>query len=162
MCISLLGLLDKKKSRRNLPFAFAVNLVKNLVHFFHAPSVSYSVGRAFQNKILWFFFLSKWSKFIYWRFSFFSFVNFDRDLARAYGNVRESTTCKTCLTRTSFKSLSVELAKCPFLFYENQNWKRLAHKTWMHKMSAVILWNSCFTRGGERWLCILYNYNNKK
>ena len=129
MCISLLGLLDKKKSRRNLPFAFAVNLVKNLVHFFHAPSASYSVGRAFQNKILRFFFLSKWSKFLYWRFSLFSFVNFDRDLARPYGNIRESTTCKTCLTRTSFKGLSVELAKCPFLFYENQNWKRLAHKT---------------------------------
>ena len=29
LCISLLGLLDKRKSRRNLPFAFAVNLVKN-------------------------------------------------------------------------------------------------------------------------------------
>ena len=29
LCISLLGLLDEKKSRRNLPFAFAVNLVKN-------------------------------------------------------------------------------------------------------------------------------------
>ena len=28
-CIFLLGVLDKKKSRRNLPFAFAVNLVKN-------------------------------------------------------------------------------------------------------------------------------------
>ena len=29
LCISLLGLLDKRKSRRKLPFAFAVNLVKN-------------------------------------------------------------------------------------------------------------------------------------
>ena len=29
LCISLLGLLDKRISRRNLPFAFAVNLVKN-------------------------------------------------------------------------------------------------------------------------------------
>ena len=47
--------LDKKKSRRNLPFAFAVNLLKNLFHFFHALSASYSVGRAFQNKILRFF-----------------------------------------------------------------------------------------------------------
>ena len=162
MCISPLGLLDKKKSRRNLPFAFAVNVVKNLVHFFHVISASYSVGRAFQKKILWFFFLSKWSKFIYWRFSLLSSVNFDRNLARAYGNVRERTTCKTCLTRTSFKGLSVELAKCPFLFYENQNWKQFPNKTLMHKMSTVILWNSCFTRAGERWLCILYNNNNKK
>ena len=29
LCITLLDLLDKGKSRRNLPFAFAVNLVKN-------------------------------------------------------------------------------------------------------------------------------------
>ena len=29
LCMSLLGVLDEKKSRRNLPFAFAVNLVKN-------------------------------------------------------------------------------------------------------------------------------------
>ena len=28
-CIFMLGVLDKKKSRRNLPFAFAVNMVKN-------------------------------------------------------------------------------------------------------------------------------------
>ena len=51
----MLGLLDKK-SRRNLPFAFAVKLVKNLVRFFHALSASYSVERAFH---------SKRSKFIY-------------------------------------------------------------------------------------------------
>ena len=29
LCMSLLGVLDEKKSKRNLPFAFAVNLVKN-------------------------------------------------------------------------------------------------------------------------------------
>ena len=29
LCIFLLGVLDKKKSKRNLPSAFAVNLVKN-------------------------------------------------------------------------------------------------------------------------------------
>ena len=29
LCISLLGLLDKRIRRRNLPFASAVNLVKN-------------------------------------------------------------------------------------------------------------------------------------
>ena len=46
--ISLLGLLDKKKSNRNLPFAFAVNLVKTDLNFFHALSESYSVGRVFQ------------------------------------------------------------------------------------------------------------------
>ena len=34
LCIFLLGLLDKKKSNRNLPFAFAVNLIKTDVHFF--------------------------------------------------------------------------------------------------------------------------------
>ena len=54
LCIFLLGLLDKKKSNRNLPFAFAVNLIKTDVHFFHALSESYSVGRVFQ--ILRFFF----------------------------------------------------------------------------------------------------------
>ena len=49
LCIFLLGLLDKKKSNRNLPFAFAVNLIKTDVHFiFHALSESYSVGRVFQ------------------------------------------------------------------------------------------------------------------
>ena len=47
--------LDKKKSRRNLLFAFAVNLLKNLFHFFHALSASYSVGRAFQTKFFDFF-----------------------------------------------------------------------------------------------------------
>ena len=29
LCMSLLGVLNEKKSRRNLPFAFAVNLVEN-------------------------------------------------------------------------------------------------------------------------------------
>ena len=48
LCIFLLGLLDKKKSNRNLPFALAVNLIKTDVHFFHALSESYSVGRLFQ------------------------------------------------------------------------------------------------------------------
>ena len=104
LCISLLGLWDKKKSRRNLPFAFAVNLVKNLVHFFHALSASYSVGREFQNIILRFFSLQMIQVYLL-KVYLFSFVNFDRDLARAYGNVRERTTCKTCLTRTSFKGL---------------------------------------------------------
>ena len=44
LCISLLDLLDKKKNRQNLPFAFSVNYVKSPVHFFHMLSVSYSVG----------------------------------------------------------------------------------------------------------------------
>ena len=56
MRISLLDLLDKKKSRPNLTFAFAVNLAKTLFYFFHVLSVSYSVGRAFQNKIVGLFF----------------------------------------------------------------------------------------------------------
>ena len=73
LCFSLLDLLDKKKRRQNLPLTFAMNLLKNLVHFFNTLSASYSGEWAFQTKILWFFFLSKWSKFIYWRFSLFSF-----------------------------------------------------------------------------------------
>ena len=42
LCFSLLDLLDKKKRRQNLPLAFAINLLKNLVHFFNAVSASYS------------------------------------------------------------------------------------------------------------------------
>ena len=46
-----------------------------------------------------------------------TFVNFDRDLAHAYEKVQALMTYKC----TSFKGLSINLAKCPFLFYANQN-----------------------------------------
>ena len=42
LCFSLLDLLDKKKKRQNLLLAFAMNLLKNLVHFFNTLSASYS------------------------------------------------------------------------------------------------------------------------
>ena len=59
---------------------------------------------------------------------------------------------QTRFTLALFKGLSIELAKCPFLFCANQNWKHLAKKAWRHEMSAVILPKSCFSRAGKRWL----------
>ena len=61
----MLDLLDKKKSGRNLTYPFVMNLVKNLVHSFHALSASYSVGRAFQKKILRLVFSPKDSSFFF-------------------------------------------------------------------------------------------------
>ena len=55
-----------------------------------------------------------------------------------------STRCSECsrmhdlqtrFTRTSYKGLSIKLAKCPFLFYATQDWEHLAKKKlFMHKM----------------------------
>ena len=161
MWISLLGLLDKKKSRRNLPFAFAVNSVKNLVYFFHALSASYSVRRAFKTKLFDFFSLLMIQVYFLKVFSLL-FCKFRSWSGTCLLECSRKYDLQTCFTHTSFKGLSIKLAKYPFLFYENQNWKQLANETWMHKMPAVILWNSCFTRVGERWLCINYNAKNKK
>ena len=55
-------------------------------------------------------------------------------------------------TRTSFKGLSRKLAIKLKKFSEKHFACIKTH--WMHKMSAVILWNSCFSRAGKRWLCI--------
>ena len=105
LCISLLGLLDKRKSRRNLPFAFAVNLVKNrevwssltktarertrptntsLINCFQRLLINFEVVKMCKEL------LDSKPYIILDRTK----VNFDRDLARAYGNVLECTTCK--------------------------------------------------------------------
>ena len=88
------------------------------------------------------------------------FVNFDRDLARDYRNVRECTTCKYA-SRAPHLKVSLESSQSKLKKFSGKHFA-CTKTQWMHKMSAVILWNSCFSRAGKRWLCINQNANNKK
>ena len=105
LCISLLGLLDKRKSRRNLPFAFAVNLVKNREVWSSLTKTARertrptntSLINCFQRLLINFKVVKTCKELSYSKLFIFldqTFVNFDRDLARAHGNVLECTTCK--------------------------------------------------------------------